>query len=120
MRSLPLSLEEKPGSQLQSYRFDGQEFSGMGLPETALLQLVYSATTLTVDANSLDAFAKRHLDSQGNRLRALRTCGDGACAIHAAFGVPSETGDSCELFKVGARPMAAALLGPDPEALLND
>ena len=115
--SPPLSLEGKLGSQTQYYRFNDQTFAGMGLPEARSLQLVDSATPLTIDANSLDPHAKSYFDSKGSRLHAVKTCGDGACAIHAAFGVPSA---ACELFRDGARNMAAALLGPDPEALLSD
>ena len=117
VRSPPLSLEGKLGSQPQCYRFNDQNFAGMGLPEAMSLQLVDSATPLTIDANSLDPHAKSYFDSKGSRLHAVKTCGDGACAIHAAFGVPSAAG---ELFRDGARNMAAALLGPDPEALLSD
>jgi hypothetical protein len=50
----------------------------------------------------------------GKRFLTLRTCGDGACALHAAFGHP-RVGSG--LFLACAREHAVALLGPSYEAV---
>ena len=48
------------------------------------------------------------------RVKALQTCGDGACAIHAVYGQPSSSGN---LYKQGARNLATILLGRSAEKL---
>ena len=50
-------------------------------------------------------------------LRSLRTNGDGACAMHALFGVPCDFSGRQELFLHNARERAVALLGPSLEIL---
>ena len=47
---------------------------------------------------------------------AIETCGDGACGVHALFGVPRGHGTK-ELYKSNARQWACELLGPDLEAV---
>ena len=54
------------------------------------------------------------MPQQNGKFRAVRTCGDGACALHAVFG--TATGDGV-LAAPNARELAVRLLGPSEKAL---
>ena len=73
--------------------------------------------TYTVNAASLTDVPLDLRARLSNPMVALQTSGDGACGVHALFGIPCETG---VLHHADARGLAAALLGPSKACLLDE
>ena len=76
-------------------------------------------TRLTVDFDSLPTALRPYFQANGLLCKAMKTNGNGACAIHSVFGRPSEACGNQEMFKDGARSLAVALLGKSADALLT-
>ena len=76
-------------------------------------------TRLTVDFDSLPTAFRPYFQANGLFCKAMKTNGNGACAIHSVFGRPSEAYGNREMFKDGARSLAVALLGKSADALLT-
>ena len=67
-------------------------------------------TRLTVDFDSLPMALRPYFQANGLICKAMKTNGNGACAIHFVFGRPSEAYGNQEMFKDGVRSLAVALL----------
>ena len=74
---------------------------------------------LTVNFNSLPTTFRPYFEVNGLVCKAMKTNGNGACAIHSVFGRPSEARGHQEMFKDNARTLATTCLGESANALLT-
>ena len=106
MPDIRRSLESSVQSKLHEWR--GDDFIN------CRLQAHTTETSLHVDETSLSIAARDCIQHIGSELVGAVTNGNGACGLHAIFGEPSTRG---ELYKEGARRLAATLLCSNPQAL---